>query len=88
MFDDLEDGRRGFLKCMAWAGTGALFAFSGGIGSSIGLDAALAAPAKHAPIQPFTFAQVRRRDPRRHQRSSPASPCLDEKKAAVGIATE
>ncbi|HVJ56716.1 MAG TPA: hypothetical protein VM574_02680, partial [Terrimicrobiaceae bacterium] len=31
--DHNHDGidRRGFLKCMAWAGTGALFAVSGGI---------------------------------------------------------
>src|SRR5438309_6503954 len=58
MFDDMADDRRGFLKCMAWAGTGALFAFEGGIGSSIGLDAALAAPAKRAATQPFTFVQL------------------------------
>src|SRR6478752_1686105 len=57
MFDDLDDDRRGFLKCMAWAGTGALFAFDGGIGSSIGLDAALAAP-RRAASTPFTFFQV------------------------------
>jgi anti-sigma factor RsiW len=42
MLDDMGGVRRGFLKCMAWAATGALFAFEGGIGSSIGLDAALA----------------------------------------------
>ena len=47
MFDGEGDNRRDFLKCMAWAGTGALFAFNGGVGSSIGLDAALAAPAVH-----------------------------------------
>lgn len=57
MFDDLADDRRGFLKCMAWAGTGALFAFEGGIASSIALEGALAAP-KHAAAQPFTFAQI------------------------------
>jgi 3',5'-cyclic AMP phosphodiesterase CpdA len=42
---------------MAWAGTGALFAFEGGIGSSIALDAAIAAPHRSA-IAPFTFAQI------------------------------
>src|SRR6185369_6482569 len=57
MLDDLDDDRRGFLKCMAWAGTGALFAFDGGIGSSIGLDAALAAPRRQS-VAPFTFAQI------------------------------
>src|SRR5881275_558317 len=58
MLDDMDDDRRGFLKCMAWAGTGALFALNGGIGSSIGLDAALAAPLKRSPTQPFTFVQL------------------------------
>ena len=57
MFDDLDDDRRGFLKCMAWAGTGALFAFDGGIGSSIGLDAALAAAPKQGAA-PFSFVQL------------------------------
>ena len=57
MLDNMDDDRRGFLKCMAWAGTGALFAFNGGIGSSIGLDAAIAAPRKTAAT-PFTFVQV------------------------------
>src|SRR5690348_18476176 len=55
--DEMQNGRRDFLKCMAWAGTGALFAFEGGIGSSIGLDAALAAPMKSG-LAPFTFAQI------------------------------
>jgi 3',5'-cyclic-AMP phosphodiesterase len=58
MIDEMGNDRRGFLKCMAWAGTGALFAFDGGIGSSIGLDSALAAPLKHGAAQPFTFVQV------------------------------
>ena len=57
MLDNMDGDRRGFLKCMAWAGTGALFAFNGGIGSSIGLDAAIAAPRKTAAT-PFTFVQV------------------------------
>jgi hypothetical protein len=58
MLDDMDGDRRGFLKCMAWAGTGALFAFDGGIGSSIGLDAALAAPLRQSGAAPFTFVQV------------------------------
>src|ERR1700687_1082075 len=28
---DLNDDRRGFLKCMAWAGTGLVWTMSGGI---------------------------------------------------------
>jgi 3',5'-cyclic-AMP phosphodiesterase len=58
MFDGENENRRDFLKCMAWAGTGALFAFDGGIGSSIGLDSALAAPVRHATTKPFSFVQL------------------------------
>jgi 3',5'-cyclic-AMP phosphodiesterase len=58
MLDEMDNDRRGFLKCMAWAGTGALLAFDGGIGSSIGLDSALAAPIKRAGAAPFTFVQL------------------------------
>ena len=53
-----EDDRRGFLKCMAWAGAGALFAFNGGIASSLGLDSAIAAPLPHSASKPFTFVQL------------------------------
>jgi len=49
------DDRRGFLKCMAWAGTGALWTVSGGIASSISLDRALAKP---AAATGFTFLQI------------------------------
>src|SRR3954469_5928278 len=56
--DEFENDRRGFLKCMAWAGTGALFALEGGIGSSIGLDTALAAPLRRTTTKPFTFVQL------------------------------
>lgn len=59
MLDDhAADDRRGFLKCMAWAGTGALFALEGGLASSIGLEGALAAPVLRAAVQPFTFVQL------------------------------
>jgi hypothetical protein len=58
MFDGEGDNRRDFLKCMAWAGTGALFAFNGGVGSSIGLDAALAAPMRASRAASFTFLQI------------------------------
>ena len=56
--DQSETDRRGFLSCMAWAGTGALFAFDGGIGQSIGIDAAIGAPLRRTPAQPFTFVQL------------------------------
>src|SRR5438445_11490204 len=37
--DHNHDGvdRRGFLKCMAWAGTGALYVMQGGVLSSVAL---------------------------------------------------
>jgi hypothetical protein len=56
MFD--QENRREFLKCMAWAGTGALFAFDGGIASSIRLDSALAATPRPRAHSPFTFVQL------------------------------
>jgi len=37
MLDDADDSRRNFLKCMAWAGTGALFAFRGRRGGLVKL---------------------------------------------------
>lgn len=55
---DNDNCRRDFLKCMAWAGTGALFAFDGGLAGSIGLDSALALPFKPALQKPFTFVQL------------------------------
>jgi hypothetical protein len=58
MFDGGPEHRRDFLKCMAWAGTGALFAVSGGVSSSIGLDSALAAPVHRPQAASFTFLQV------------------------------
>jgi 3',5'-cyclic AMP phosphodiesterase CpdA len=53
-----QDGgqdRRGFLKCMAWAGTGALWTVSGGVLSSVLVDEALAAP---KATRGFSFVQV------------------------------
>jgi len=34
MLDDMDGDRRGFLKCMAWAGTGVLWTVNGGVLSS------------------------------------------------------
>ena len=53
--NDTSDSRRDFLKCMAWAGTGALFSVAGGVPISMGLDAALAATPKAAS---FRFLQL------------------------------
>jgi hypothetical protein len=40
LFEHNHDGvdRRGFLKCMAWAGTGALCVVQGGVLKSYGLN--------------------------------------------------
>jgi 3',5'-cyclic-AMP phosphodiesterase len=48
--------RRGFLKCMAWAGTGVVWTLTGGVLSSCGLPQA----ASNDPKTPgdFTFVQV------------------------------
>lgn len=60
MFDDeSENDRRNFLKCMAWAGTGALFAIGGGVPTSIGLDGALAASRERGALpSSFSFLQL------------------------------
>jgi 3',5'-cyclic AMP phosphodiesterase CpdA len=55
MSDHDHDDRRGFLKCMAWAGTGALWTMSGGLASSISLGEAAAKP---AATTGFTFLQI------------------------------
>lgn len=52
--------RRGFLECASWTGTGALFALSGGVASSMTIESALAATTKPkaAAVKPFTFLQI------------------------------
>ncbi len=50
--------RRGLLQCVGWAGTGALYLMSGGVASSVSLDAALAATPRHGKVKPFTFLQI------------------------------
>jgi Icc protein len=53
--------RRGFLKCMAWAGTGVLWTVSGGVLASRVLGAAADATTKTTIAKPgvdFTFAQI------------------------------
>ncbi len=57
--DANHDGidRRGFLKCMAWAGTGMLWTVSGGVlGSKI--LSPLSAAAAEKPIGDFSFVQI------------------------------
>src|SRR5207244_11687009 len=60
--DHTQDGvdRRGFLKCMAWAGTGMLWTVSGGVlGSKILNPAsALAAENSAGATRDFTVVQI------------------------------
>jgi 3',5'-cyclic AMP phosphodiesterase CpdA len=57
LFDHNRDGidRRGFLKCMAWAGTGALCVMQGGVLKSFSLSDPMAA--KHAKSG-LSFVQI------------------------------
>jgi 3',5'-cyclic AMP phosphodiesterase CpdA len=58
LHDHNHDGidRRGFLKCMAWAGTGALCVIKGGVLTSYSLG--LPGVEKHAAKGDFTFVQI------------------------------
>jgi Icc protein len=62
LHDHNHDGvdRRGFLKCMAWAGTGMLYAAAGGVVASRVLQPASARAAETAltPGADFTFVQI------------------------------
>jgi hypothetical protein len=61
MTDDHHEGlsRRSLLThCGGWAGTAALYTMTGGIASSISLDAALAAEPRGGRTSPFTFLQI------------------------------
>jgi len=59
LHDHNQDGvdRRGFLKCMAWAGTGALCVLSGGVLKSYSLSRLSDLPAGHAKGD-FSFVQI------------------------------
>ena len=52
--DDVD--RRGFLKCMAWAGTGALFVMQGGVLKSSSLSTVL--KGMPAPAGELSFVQI------------------------------
>ena len=62
LHDHNNDGvdRRGFLKCMAWAGTGMLYAATGGVVASRILQPVSARAAETAPTVgvDFTFVQI------------------------------
>ncbi|MEH6759084.1 MAG: metallophosphoesterase [Parasphingorhabdus sp.] len=50
--------RRNMLQCMGWAGTGALFSFSGGVAASKTLDTALGMSVKPAKSNALSFVQI------------------------------
>jgi len=53
--DPAGSSRRGFLKCMSWAGTGLVWTLAGGVPAAIGLGEAAAAT---TGTRPFSFVQV------------------------------
>jgi hypothetical protein len=59
LYDHNHDGvnRRGFLKCMAWAGTGALCVIKGGVLKSYGLSQLAKIPAAEAQGE-LSFVQI------------------------------
>jgi 3',5'-cyclic-AMP phosphodiesterase len=52
------DRRRLLSRCASWAGAGALYTLSGGIATSISLDAAIAGSPRRGKTRPFTFLQI------------------------------
>jgi Icc protein len=53
-----DPNRRGFLQCMAWAGTGLVWTMSGGIAGALPIEAAEAKGRAAPRVRPFTFVQV------------------------------
>ena len=58
MSERVDVDRRGFLQCMAWAGTGLLWSVAGGVPSSRRIGAAPAEAADASPPGGFSFAQI------------------------------
>jgi Icc protein len=60
LHNDHHDGidRRGFLKCMAWTGTGVLWSVSGGLLTSRVLGQTAGGPALPAPVGELHFVQI------------------------------
>src|SRR5229473_8018214 len=60
VYDHNPDGidRRGFLKCMAWAGTGALCVMQGGVLKSYALSGPSGAASRAAATGELTFVQI------------------------------
>lgn len=60
LHDHNQDGldRRGFLECMAWAGTGMLWTVTGGLLGSVLLPSRAGAADGNAPKGSFSFVQI------------------------------
>src|SRR4051812_22091362 len=60
LHDHNHDGvdRRGFLKCMAWAGTGVLWTINGGILTSKALGQTSASPLQPVAASTLNFVQI------------------------------
>ena len=60
VYDHNHDGidRRGFLKCMAWAGTGALCVMQGGVLKSYALSGTSGAASRAAATGELSFVQI------------------------------
>jgi 3',5'-cyclic-AMP phosphodiesterase len=60
VYDHNHDGidRRGFLKCMAWAGTGALCVMQGGVLKSYALSGPSGSASRAAATGELSFAQI------------------------------
>jgi Icc protein len=56
--DDIDGGRRGFLACMAWVGTGALWTMSGGVLKGTPLEHAMGGGAHGAGMGGLRFVQI------------------------------
>ena len=59
IFDDYKEvDRRGFLQCMAWVGTGAVWTMSGGVLKGMPIEQPRAAPRRRAG-RPAGFGSCR-----------------------------
>ena len=56
--EPIDPGRRGALKCMAWAGTGVVWGLAGGLPAAVGLVSEAGAATRAVAAAPFTFVQV------------------------------
>jgi plastocyanin len=56
--DEIDGGRRGFLACMAWVGTGALWTMSGGVLKGTSIEQAMRGGGHGGMMGGLRFAQI------------------------------